>query len=90
MEIKYAARFRSQYAKADNEIRGAFGQALEVFLEDQKDPHLRNHALRKKFVGYRSINVTDDWRAVFKERQTKKRITVTFHLLGTHKDLYGK
>jgi addiction module RelE/StbE family toxin len=89
MEIKYTKRFRKQYQKADKEIRNVFTQALELFLEEPVHPILRNHPLKEKFTGYRSINVTADWRAIFKQKQSDKRIIITFYLLGTHKELYG-
>ena len=89
MEIKYAKRFRDQYQKADKQIRAAFAQTLDLFLADPDHPSLRNHPLKKQFTGFRSIDVTADIRAVFKETTTGKRNVITFHLLGTHKELYG-
>ena len=88
-EIKYGTRFRKQYLKADKKIKTAFEGTLELFLEDPKHSSLRDHALEEKFAGYRSIDVTGDWRAVFKEKMLGKRKVTTFHMLGTHKDLYG-
>jgi addiction module RelE/StbE family toxin len=89
MEIRYATRLRGQYRKADKEVRTAFSQTLELFVSEPNHPILRNHALKGKFAGSRSINVTEDWRAVFKEEQTGERTVITFHLLGTHEELYG-
>ncbi len=88
-EIKYAKRFRGQYRKADKEVRVAFSQTLELFIEEPNHPMLRNHPLKEKFAGLLSIDVTDDWRAVFKEEQSGKQQVITFHMLGTHKELYG-
>jgi len=89
MEIKYGTRFRKNYKEADRHIKTAFEQTLELFFY-QQDPSLRNHALRGKFVGYRSINVTDDVRAIFKVTQTGKKTIIIFHMLGTHEQLYKK
>ncbi len=88
-EIKYGTRFREQYSKADKKIKTAFAQTLEMFLEDSNHSSLRNHQLREKLAGYRSIDVTDDWRAVFKEKHTGKQKIIIFHMLGTHENLYG-
>jgi addiction module RelE/StbE family toxin len=71
------------------EIKEAFRETLALFLEDPHHPFLRNHPLKEQFAGYRSIDVTDDWRAVFKESSTGDRVVITFHLIGTHKELYG-
>lgn len=62
---------------------------LELFLEDQNHTALRNYLLKEKFAGYRSIDVTDDWRAVFRETYAGERKVITFHMIGAHKELYG-
>ncbi len=89
MEIKYTGRFKNQYHKADKQIKPAFAQTLELFLEDPEHPALRNHALTEKYTGYRSIDVTGDWRALFKETHSGEQKIITFHMLGTHPQLYG-
>lgn len=88
-EIKYGTRFREQYSKADKKIKTAFEQTLEMFLEDPNHPSLRNHQLKEKLVGYRSIDITEDWRAIFKEKRIEKQRIITFHMIGTHENLYG-
>jgi mRNA-degrading endonuclease YafQ of YafQ-DinJ toxin-antitoxin module len=88
MEIKYGTRFRKQYLRADKAIKTAFAQTLEIFLEEPNHPSLRNHVLKKKYSGYQSIDVTGDWRAIFKESQRGKQKTIVFHMLGNHRDLY--
>jgi len=89
MEIKYTKRFRDQYRKADKQIKSAFAQTLDLFQADPQNPFLRNHVLRGTLAGFRSINVNEDWRAVFKEAKSDARTVGTFHLLGTHEELYG-
>ena len=87
--IEFTQRFDKQLKKAPPEIKEAFIEALELFLENPMHPNLQNHALGKKLTGYRSIDVTGDWRAVFKEKQTNEQKVIVFDLFGTHKDLYG-
>jgi len=87
-EIKYGTRFRKQYLKVDKKIKNAFAQTLEMFVEDPNHPSLRNHQLKEELLGYRSIDITDDWRAIFKERQSKTKTLITFHMIGTHDQLY--
>jgi mRNA-degrading endonuclease YafQ of YafQ-DinJ toxin-antitoxin module len=50
---------------------------------------LHNHPLRDSYAGQRSISVTPDWRAVFKEVSLATRTKYIFNALGTHKQLYG-
>ena len=47
---------------------------------------LRNHPLKDKFAGVRSIDVTGDWRALYR----KMRERIIFVELGTHDQLYGE
>jgi addiction module RelE/StbE family toxin len=88
MEIRYTIQFRKQYQKARKEIKTAFSQMLDLFLEDPNHPALRNHSLKREFSGYESIDVTEDWRALFKIRERDEQKVITFHMLGTHKTLY--
>ncbi len=88
--IGFTAVFNRQRKKAPREIKIAFGDALALFLEDQFHQQLRNHPLRRELAGYRSINVTEDWRALFKVTKTDKQELITFHKIGTHKELYKK
>ncbi len=87
--IKYTVLFDKQRKAAPLEIKIAFKEARELFLDNPNHPHLRNHALREQFAGYRSIDVTSDWRELFKIHESKTRTIITFHILGTHIQLYG-
>lgn len=88
--IEFANLFNKQRKAASSVIKIAFRETLALFLEDPNNSHLRNHPLAGKLSGYRSIDVTDDWRALFKETQTSKQKVITFHKIGTHKELYGE
>lgn len=87
--IKYTALFNKQLKEAPLEIKIALKEARELFLDNPNHPHLRNHTLREQFSGYRSIDVTSDWRALFKIQESKTQTIITFHILGTHTQLYG-
>lgn len=86
--IEFTDFFNKQRKAAPSEIKVAFRESLALFLEDPSNPYLRNHPLTGKLAGYRSIDVTDDWRALFKETQTGRQKVITFHKIGTHEDLY--
>ncbi len=83
--IEFASLFNKQRKAAPLEIKKTFLETLALFLVDPDHPSLRNHALKDKFAGHRSIDVTDDWRALY--RKEGKRII--FVELGTHDQLYG-
>lgn len=61
-------------------------ERLRVFGENQFDPALNNHALTGKYKGYRSINITGDLRALYREEGGDK---VTFVKVDTYSNLYG-
>jgi addiction module RelE/StbE family toxin len=83
--IEFAPFFNKQRQAAPLEIKKEFLETLALFLVNPDHPSLRDHALKEKFAGYRSIDVTDDWRALY--RQERGRII--FVALGTHDELYG-
>jgi addiction module RelE/StbE family toxin len=87
--IEYTPFFNKQRKSVPLEIKEAFRETLALFLDEPNHPTLRNHALKEKFAGYRSIDITADWRAVFRETYAGIRKVVTFHMIGTHQELYG-
>jgi len=88
-DIEFSSVFTKQRKAAPSEITEAFREALNLYLDDPHHPTLRNHSLRGKFAGYRSIDITGDWRAIFREDHTGQKTIVKFYQLGTHKELYG-
>lgn len=86
IRIDFTNLFNKQRKEAPLEIKVAFREALELFLEDRNHIILRNHSLTGKYAGIRSIDVTDDWRALYREEQER----IVFVELGTHDKLYGK
>ena len=86
MEIKFTSKFSKQYKKAPFEVKDSFDKRLGIFIQNKFHPVLNNHALVGKYRGYRSINVTGDWRAIFREFGSGELIY--FDLIGTHSQLY--
>jgi addiction module RelE/StbE family toxin len=83
--IEYSPVFIKLITNAPTAIKIAFRDALDLFAENPNHPALRNHPLTGKYAGFQSIDVTEDWRALY--RKEKERIM--FADLGTHEDLYG-
>ena len=87
--VSYSRRFIKQYEKADQKIQKAFDRKLALFLTDSFHPLLNNHELTGQFAGYRSINITGDWRAHYSQSTDEKGYTkYVFELFGTHSQLY--
>lgn len=88
MRVRFSKRFSKGYNKADQKIKNAFEKRLALFLKDQFNPQLNNHALTGKYLGYRSINITGDWRAIYSVRRIGKEDLVIFEVIGSHSRLY--
>lgn len=84
--IEFSAIFNKKLEKAPTEIKIAFAEIFELFLEDPKSKILRNHDLKNKYAGMRSIDVTEDWRALYREEKER----IIFFEIGTHSQLYKK
>ncbi len=83
--IDFSKKFDKDLRKADIKIKKKFRQRLSFFIKNKDNVLLRNHELKGEWVGYRSINITGDWRAIYEE----KNGVVIFVALGTHSQLYG-
>jgi len=85
MEIDYSPTFIKRLKKAPKKISIAFRNRLAIFIKEKYHPILNNHWLTGRYLGFKSINVTGDWSAIFKEIGTH---TIYFVELGTHSQLY--
>ena len=77
------------YKKADVRIKKEVDECLRIFGKNPHDLGLRNHPLHEEWEGYRSIDITNDYRAIYKEAHERKEINACFVALGTHDELYG-
>lgn len=89
MEILYGDKFQKQYNKAPKPVRVAFRKRISLFEKDVFHILLHNHQLTGKYSGHRSINITGDWRAVYRESiDTLGNAAYHFIVFGTHSQLY--
>ena len=85
MTASFSPGFHKRIKRVPTKVRQRFKVRLALFLEDPYNQLLRNHILVGKFSGYRSINITGDWRAVFQLSGSD----AYFVEIGTHSYLYG-
>jgi addiction module RelE/StbE family toxin len=83
--IEFSPAFQKLLARAPTEIKQAVQDTIDLFEENPHNPALRNHPLREEYAGCRSIDVTEDWRALYREEAER----FFFSDLGTHEKLYG-
>lgn len=86
MDITYGRVFKKMLRKQSVVIQEKFYERIALFVRDQHNPLLGNHALSGAWAGYRSINITGDIRAVFEEINKKH---VEFVDIGSHSELYS-
>ena len=88
MIIKYDPDFLAKLKKLDVRIRKSFKKRLTIFIKDPHNPQLNNHALKRNYFGYRSVDITSDWGAVYAEKTEEMEAVAYFVDIGTHRELY--
>lgn len=85
MIFDYHKDFLKNFKKLPKKTKDKFKERQILFEINEFDPILNNHALKGKWLGYRSLNVTGNVRAVFK----KSGDLVIFVAIASHSNLYG-
>lgn len=88
IHFELTSRFKKELRQSSVEIQIAFRDSYEIFRDDPVSKVLGNHPLnkqRKRYHGLWSIDVTSDWRAVYR----KEGDHIIFMMLRTHEMLYG-
>ena len=86
MDINYHRSFQRDFKKLTPKIKEKFYERQEVFMAENFNPVLNNHALKGAYKSCRSINITGDYRAIF----TRRDNSYFFIRIGTHDELYGR
>lgn len=86
MIIQYTPKFKKQYQKLPKKFQDQFDARLKLFVMDSINVKLRIHPLKGKFLGYWSMNINGDLRAIYLKKGDD---IIIFALIGTHSELYG-
>ena len=86
MTIKYDPIFLDKLKKSGVRIRKSFKERLEIFIKDPHNPQLNNHPLKRNYLGYRSIDITNNWRQYFPKRPTMERLLLFSWMLDLTKN----
>lgn len=89
MIVQYSPAFLEKVKKLEVRVYIRLRKQILIFSKNPYDPVLRNHELRGKWEGYRSINITADWRALYEEIEDGDETIAYFSYIGTHNRLYG-
>ncbi len=85
MRAYYHKDFKKSYKKLPKKLQAQADEKILLFLEDPYNQLLNNHALTGKYMGYRSIKISGDWRAIY---QLEISDLAYFVKIGTHSNLY--
>ncbi len=86
MEAILHQSFKKKFRKLPPKIQQRFFERVELFLNDKFHPVLNNHSVAAAYPGWRSINITGDYRALYEEKDDD---VVVFTKIGTHSELYS-
>lgn len=89
MKVKFHPRIFKQLRKTDVRIRNQFKKHILLFAKNPQDSVLNNHELTRAWKGYRSIDITNNFRAVYIEKKIGRETVAYFVAFGTHEDLYS-
>ena len=89
MDIIRSSEFKRQFKKLDRTIRQKFEERLQLLdaTRHKPDPLLNDHNLNPPYQDFRSINITGDWRLIYKRLGPD---TWYLRAIGTHHQLFGK
>jgi len=84
MRVVFHRNFEKQLKNLPKKLREKTQMRLLLFLENPYHPLLENHLLKGKYLDYRSIRITGDWRALYKTVGNE----CIFVVIDTHSNLY--
>jgi addiction module RelE/StbE family toxin len=85
MQIDYSSNFKKRIKKIPRQVSEKFFIRLELLKKDKFNPVLNNHKLHGEYQGFNSINITGNFRAIFKHVNENH---ILFIDIGTHPELY--
>lgn len=86
MNIAFSSDFNKSYNKLSKKIQAKFDEKIFLFEKDEFDIILSNHKLHGEYLGYRSIKITGDIRAIYR---IISEDNYYFYKIGTHSELYS-
>jgi len=88
MIIIFDKKFDKKFKKISVKIQEKFFDRLRIFKNNKFEKILNNHKLHGEYEGCNSINITSNYRAVFKIINKENEEFCVFITIGTHPGLY--
>ena len=67
MNIVTTKQFDKQISKLPSKIKKSLVEKIDILTENEFDIRLYNHKLNHPFVNCRSINITGDYRLIYRK-----------------------
>lgn len=84
-QVEFTKSFTKQFKHLRPAQKQRFYDRLGLFQQNPHGKTLRDHALKGKYIGYRSIDIEGDLRALYCVRNNK---LIIFAFIGPHAQLY--
>ena len=78
-------QFNKDFTRLPHYLQERFYQRLDIFIKNPLDPILKKHKLHGDYSQSFSINITGDYRLIFKYRSNN---LIELQRIGTHSQLY--
>ncbi len=85
MQIIFAKKFKKQYKVLPFALKERIEQKVKLFTRDSRDFSLHIHKLHSPYDGAFSMNITGDYRCIYKYVDKDCIILIA---IGTHSELY--
>ena len=89
MKIQFKKTFNKNFEKLGRKLQMKTHEKIGLFQKDPFEETLSNHALIWEYKWFRSIDITGDYRAIFREYPNGTYEFVDFIFVWTHSQLYG-
>lgn len=86
MRIARHPKFEKKLMRLPRHLRLAIAERTELFVINRRHPLPNDHSLSGEWDGYRSFNITGDWRLIYKPITDDLAL---FMDADTHHNLYG-
>ena len=83
--MQFTKSFEKQFKKLPTMTKQKFYDRLKLFEQNPYHPLLQNHGLRGSYLGYRSISIGGDMRALYTMKDDQ---IVIFAFIDSHSQLY--
>jgi addiction module RelE/StbE family toxin len=85
-DVQFSRSFTKQFNKMPGKMQLKAQREIAAWRIRPTEVRFNDHALKGAYQGYRSINITGDWRALYYESGDT---IIIFAFIGTHSQLYG-